>query len=73
MGLHVTRAHPLTLLALAKVRRAASFGVGHIALVGSTVRHAAYADSDMDMDVLASFDGAATSVRPCIEKRSVHV
>lgn len=51
----------LELLTQSKATLAARYGVTRLALFGSTVRDSAHSDSDVD--VLAAFDGPATSER----------
>lgn len=51
----------LAVLTASKPELRARFGVRDLALFGSTARDTARADSDVD--VLVSFDGAATSAR----------
>ena len=57
----MNRAEVLDLLVRNKPTLIARFGVGRLALFGSTARDAARADSDID--ILVSFDGPATSER----------
>lgn len=55
------RTQTMELLARHKAELARRFGVGTLALFGSTVRNMAREDSDVD--ILVSFDGPATSAR----------
>ena len=57
----MNRQQALDLLARSKPELARRFGVTRLALFGSTVRDQARAGSDVD--VLVSFDGAASSKR----------
>ena len=57
----MNRAEVLDQLARNKPTLVARYGVDRLALFGSTVRDAARADSDID--ILVSFNGAATSER----------
>ncbi len=50
-------------LARSKPTLVVRYGVDRLALFGSTVRGAARDDSDIDIDILVSFDGPATSER----------
>ena len=55
------RTQAMELLARHKAELARRFGVGTLALFGSTVRNMAREDSDVD--ILVWFDGPATSAR----------
>lgn len=57
----MNRDHALTVLSQCKPALVQQYGVCRLALFGSTVRGTARADSDVD--VLVSFDGAATADR----------
>lgn len=59
----MNRDEVLDQLARNKPTLVARYGVDRPALFGSTVRDAARADSDIDIDILVSFDGPATSER----------